>query len=377
MNDFIVDHQYGGFMCNADRKGNKITTNKRAWFDGRGIWVYSYLYNNLDQNPGYLETALKTVQFVLKLRPGRDEFWPWSYTRKGEVLNEVVPDIYGNLFIAEGLAEYSKASGERKYWDTAKEIVLDCMQLYDKDDYAYNINYGPPGAENIPAPRVLGHWMIFLNAARGMLNIQPDGDLESISERCIDALMNRHYVKDFNLMIEILAHDCTIPHGPYSRFVYTGHAIEVLWMIMAEAQRKGDKAMFDLAASRFRRHAEVAWDDVYGGIFRCLEDVDKNIWQIDKVQWAQAEFLTGLMLLIEHCGDSWAYRWFEKAYNYVIENYPLKKYGYSLWNIDGDRKMTFRKEAVRVENYHHPRHLMLNILSLERMINSNKSRNDV
>lgn len=46
MDEYIIDHQYGGFKCNTDRSGNNITNNKRTWFDGRGVWVYSYLYNN-------------------------------------------------------------------------------------------------------------------------------------------------------------------------------------------------------------------------------------------------------------------------------------------------------------------------------------------
>jgi hypothetical protein len=74
------------------------------------------------------------------------------------------------------------------------------------------------------------------------------------------------------------------------------------------------------------------------------------------------------MFLIEQTGDPWAYHWFEKMFRYVLDTYPLKKYGYSLWNIEGDRKVTFVKEGTRIENYHHPRHLMLNILTLERMI---------
>jgi hypothetical protein len=57
-------------------------------------------------------------------------------------------------------------------------------------------------------------------------------------------------------------------------------------------------------------------------------------------------------------------------YKYVMEKFPLKKYGYPLWNLGGDRKVTFIKEGIRTENYHHPRHLMLNILSLERIINA-------
>jgi hypothetical protein len=56
----------------------------------------------------------------------------------------------------------------------------------------------------------------------------------------------------------------------------------------------------------------------------------------------------------------------------VITTYPLKKYGSPLWMYAGNRKVEFEEfktRPKRVENYHHPRHLMLNILSLDRMIN--------
>ena len=45
MDKFVVDHKYGGFMCNTDRDGTNITTIKSARNMGRGIWVYSFLYN--------------------------------------------------------------------------------------------------------------------------------------------------------------------------------------------------------------------------------------------------------------------------------------------------------------------------------------------
>jgi len=72
--------------------------------------------------------------------------------------------------------------------------------------------------------------------------------------------------------------------------------------------------------------------------------------------------------MIEHTGDPWALEWFDTMYRYVLDKYPLEKHGFALWNIGGDRKVTFVKDGARVENYHHPRHLMLNILSLERII---------
>ena len=56
MDSCVVDHEYGGFMCTVDiRSGKLLDTKKTAWYEGRGMWVYSFLYNNLEQNPHFLE----------------------------------------------------------------------------------------------------------------------------------------------------------------------------------------------------------------------------------------------------------------------------------------------------------------------------------
>jgi len=89
---------------------------------------------------------------------------------------------------------------------------------------------------------------------------------------------------------------------------------------------------------------------------------------VDKVLWAQEEVLIGSLFVAEHTGAAWAGDMFRKMFEYVQAKYPLKQYGFPLWITSADRKVTFEKHAARVENFHHPRHLMLNLLSLERMI---------
>ena len=74
--EHVVDHEYGGFMCETDRDGTNITTNKRTWFEGRGIWVSSFLYNHIENDPKHLEVARKSVEFIMKLKPSGKEFWP-------------------------------------------------------------------------------------------------------------------------------------------------------------------------------------------------------------------------------------------------------------------------------------------------------------
>jgi len=364
---YVIDHEYGGFMCNTDRDGTNITQKKTTWYEGRGIWVYSFLYNKIAKDEKYLDVARKSVEFILKNEPKDDVLFAEEFTREGKPLTGPSKGIYGDLFVANGFSEYSKAINNESYWLKAKDILLKCLRIYDRPDYAFHVDYGPE-VQPFKGERVLGHWMIMLRLITQMLEFKSDPELEQIADRCIDALMNRHFISEYNLMNEVLNHDMKRSEGGFSQFVATGHAIESLWMVMAEALRRKDQNLFDLAAERFKFHLKVAWDDVYGGVFHYLKHVDNYTWQTTKALWAQEEVLIGLMLIIEHTGAQWAKDWYARMWNYVTDKFPLEQYGFPLWILYADRKVTFERHYDRVGNFHHPRHLMLNLLSLDRMI---------
>jgi mannose/cellobiose epimerase-like protein (N-acyl-D-glucosamine 2-epimerase family) len=376
MDKYVIDHQYGGFMCNTDRNGVNLSGTKETWFEGRGVWVYSFLYNNFGKHQPYLEVARKSLEFILRMRPsGEETLWPLRFTREGKPLTPPAIEIYGDLFIAEGLAEYSRAAGEPKYWDLAKELILKCVRIYDRPDYAPDIvaSYAGPKPFPFPGARIQGVSMVLTRIISQMLEQRADPDLEKTLSRSVDAVLNKHYNPEFQLNNELLNHDYSRPQNDLSQFVYTGHSIETLWMLLYEATRIKSPQLFDAAAERFRRHVEVAWDDVYGGVFRSLNNVDLNLWSLDKVLWAQEEVLVGSLFVFEKTGTPWAREMFAKMLTYVLDKYPLQRHGYALWTTAGDRKVSFEPHATRVENYHHPRHLMLNLLSLERMIRRGSS----
>ena len=145
MDKFVIDHELGGFMCNTDRDGTNLTTKKNSWYIGRGVWVYSFLYNELERKPEYLETAKKATEFILRDPPKGEDLWPAEYDKRGNAVEakgqyiggKYVPvskQVYGDLFIANGLAEYARACGDERYWDMAKQLVLKCVKLYDRPD---------------------------------------------------------------------------------------------------------------------------------------------------------------------------------------------------------------------------------------------------
>jgi mannose/cellobiose epimerase-like protein (N-acyl-D-glucosamine 2-epimerase family) len=60
------DRENGGFMCGLDYDGTRVNSEKLLWFQGRAMWVYSFLYNHFGKNPQHLEVARKTRDFLFR-----------------------------------------------------------------------------------------------------------------------------------------------------------------------------------------------------------------------------------------------------------------------------------------------------------------------
>jgi mannose/cellobiose epimerase-like protein (N-acyl-D-glucosamine 2-epimerase family) len=370
---WVVDHEYGGFTLKTGWNGPTLSYEKTSTYEGRGIWTYSFLYSKVDPNPRHLEAARKSVEFIMKHKPSGDTLWPSTYSREGKAISGPPTPIYPDLFIADGLQEFSKIKGNEQYWDIAKEIMFKCIRIYDRPGYYPEIGKSELGADTplmTGGARIQGHWFVLLWMATKMLEFRSDPEVEAVAARSVDAILNRHYNPAFGLNVEILNHDFSTAPEVIAEYVCTGHSIETLWMVLYEAVRKRDRALFDLAAERFRRHAEVAWDYVYGGVFYGLRNVDNNVWWTTKYGWVQMEALIGTLCIIEHTGAQWAKDYFARLYPWVMAKFPLKQYGYPLWIDSADRWVKFDKGdgSRRAENFHHPRQLMLNMLAVERMI---------
>lgn len=363
---YAVDDEYGGFLCHATPDGARVNTEKRAWYEGRGIWVYSRLYNTMGGNPRHLEIAEKSADFTLRLKPAGDSFWPASFTREGCPLTE--GEIYGDLFISLGLQELAKAPGKERYRAEAKDILLKCLRIYDRPDYP-----GKPFRPELPdimAPRMLGHWMIMIRIATQMLEAGPDREVENVVERCLDAIMDKHFNPRYQLVNEVLNHDFSRPDNEYERWSYLGHALETLWFVMDEGLRRNDRTLFDTAAERFMRHMETAWDPVYGGIFRSLNDVDRHTWMLDKIYLFYPEALIGLVMLVEQTGSRWSREWYDRVYRYMRSVFDVRAHGYNPWYTVPDRYGLPQPKDERIDNYHYPQHLLLNLQALDRMMNN-------
>jgi mannose/cellobiose epimerase-like protein (N-acyl-D-glucosamine 2-epimerase family) len=323
------------------------------------------MYNhNLAREDKYLDCARRSVDFILKHRPTDGGWWPAAYSREGEVIDPK-GGLPGDCYIAEGLAEFARATGDTKYEEIARETLFRALSRYD--DPAFQDSASPyPGARN------QWYWMLFMWFGTNWLKSRPDRELEAVVDRCLTALLDHHHNPDFDLWNLVINHDLSRPAGEnvaHSRLAGCGHATEATWMIMYEAVRRRDRALFDRAAKAFRRHVDVSRDDVYGGVFNDLEDVEANRWSnLTKIFWAQAFVLIGSLQAVEHTGAAWAAEMFARHFEYVEARCRLERWGFPLVIDSADRKVSALPKSSRKDIYHHPRYLMLCLEALERMV---------
>jgi N-acylglucosamine 2-epimerase len=386
-----VDHEYGGVMCSLDYDGTLMNSDKLMWFQGRAIWIYSFLYNNFGQNPRHLEIARKTKEFVLKYAPQKDGWYAELLSREGKVIKPFGGDIEGIYFIAEGLQEYAVAAQDNEARHLALTLVKKLFRYFNRPEFRYAGPDFPNLKPDGPCVRPQGTWMLNLNIATQILKRWNDPEIAEIADHAADAIFNRHYNPEIGLNTEMLYFDFTRPPGE-ERKSRVCHGIEVLWMVMDEANRRGDSSMWNACAERMHRHLDAGWDRIYGGICQWL-NVDEGGYQWPpetpvgtdfafrfigeynymKTLWGMNEVMVGCLNVFERTGADWAAKYFDLAYHVIKEKLSQKLRGLPGYTLFTDRRFTSHDHVARQDNYHPLRQPMLNILTLDRMIKKSNS----
>ena len=203
-----------------------------------------------------------------------------------------------------------------------------------------------------------------------------------MGDRALDAIVNRHYNPEIGLNVEELHADFSrTPDG--ASLCAVGHSVECYWMAMHEALRRGDAELWDLCAARVRRHLDVGWDHVYGGLVTAVNvDHPLHEWPIDrpvgtglefrergeynymKSFWSNNEVQIAALHIWTRTRAPWAARYFNLAQEVADTKFSLSPRGYPLYMLFSDRQIRFQPRTCRQDNYHLPRSLALNLLAL-------------
>ncbi|MCE5347653.1 MAG: AGE family epimerase/isomerase [Bacteroidales bacterium] len=373
------DKELGGFMCELHDDGSVQNDEKYIWYQGRAIWVYSFLYNNFGRDNKFLDIAIKTRDFMINNMYLGDGMWKESVNRQGMPVESTVAqgtsnDIYGAMFSAAGLIELYKATGNKDDLEIAKTSIWSSVKAYENPDYEGVTVAGI----NKKGLRTLGHSFMIIWNLTNLLKFQKDPKLEGLQNEHINHIINDFWNPEYGINNENLFHDYSRLPG-YESEMYTGHYLETLWILLYEALRKKDKQLFSTVKKRIRRIIEMGWDYVFEGlgtenyyVFSSNGKCQGPEYDL-KVMWAHTELLIATMTVFEFTGETWAKEWYERGREYCLKN--MANTGNGVWRQAVDRFGKDKKRpditVFRKDNFHQIRYMMMNLLSIERIINNN------
>jgi len=69
------DEEFGGYFTCLDREGKVFDTDKFIWLQGREVWMFSTLFNKVEQKQQWPDMALYGAEFLQKY--GHNENLNW------------------------------------------------------------------------------------------------------------------------------------------------------------------------------------------------------------------------------------------------------------------------------------------------------------
>ena len=374
------DEERGGVLCYLNDDGSVYDDEKPLWFQARAVFIYSLLYNEFGRNPRHLDIAQKTRDFIVRHMNAGGGNWYQRVRADGTLIGGIHDDatgewFYGMLYVVEGLAELYGATGNTADIDIVRETLHAALEAYEDPEYTGAWNYGSyPDDLSLTGFRVQSHSMAIIGVLNRLLSHIDDSALEKLQKEHVDLVMNTYYNPELGITNENLRHDFSRIEG-HEDYMQPGHSLETLWIVMFEAIRTKNAPLFEEAASRFRRYLELGWDFVFEGFgdmhYRVFDGPVRTCEKMyeTKSMWSHTELLIGLLHIYEYTGEPWAREWYERVRAYSIRTFETD---YGVWRLAVDRFGSEKKlrvySAKRKENYHFPRQLIFNLLSLDRMI---------
>lgn len=308
------DLECGGYFTCLDREGNVFDRDKFIWLQGREIWMFSMLYNQLEKRQEWLDCAIQGAEFMKKYGHDGNFNWYFSLTREGNPLVEPY-NIFSYTFATMAFGQLSLATGNAEYAEIARKTFDIILSKLENPKGKWN--KAVPGTRNMKSFALP---MILCNLA---LEIEPLLDqqfLEKTINTCIHEVMEVFYSPELGLIVEHVSVDGQLVDNFDGRLLNPGHAIEAMWFIMDLGVRLNRKDLIEKAVQIALQEVEYGWDKKFGGIFYFMDRLGHPVQQLEwdqKLWWVHLETMISMLKGYQLTGSQKCLEWFEKVHDYA------------------------------------------------------------
>ncbi|WP_372950689.1 AGE family epimerase/isomerase [Mariniphaga sp.] len=318
------DEELGGYFTCLDREGKVFDTDKFIWLQGREVWMFSTLFNKVEQKQQWLDMALHGAKFLQKHGHDGNLNWYFSLKRDGKPLVQPY-NIFSDCFATMAFGQLYKATGNEEYGQIAKNTFENILKRSDNPKGEYN--------KLVPGTRPLKGFslpMILCNLSLEIEHLLPEQLVDETIKKVLHEVMEVFYQPDSGLILENVKPDGSFSDSFEGRLLNPGHAIEAMWFIMDLSVRLQRPELAEKAVEIVLRTLEYGWDEDFDGIFYFLDVKGNPPQQLEwdqKLWWVHIETLISLIKGYALTKNEKCLTWFEKVHDYTWSHFADRVHG--------------------------------------------------
>lgn len=321
--DKSQDHEFGGYFTCLDRDGSVYDTDKFIWLQGREVWMFAKLYNEVEHKQEWLDCAIQGAEFLKKYGHDGQLNWYFALDREGQPLVEPY-NIFSYTFAVIAFGQLAIATGNKEYEEIARKTFDIVLSRVDNPKARWN--KAVPGSRSL---KTFDLPMILCNVALEIEPLLEPKFLHQTIDTCLHEVLDVFYRPELGLVVEALGKDGELVDSFDGRKLNPGHAIESTWFIMDLGKRLNRPDLIEKAVEISLAEVEYGWDEQYGGIFYFMDRLGKPRHELEfdqKLWWVHIETLISMLKGYQLTGNPKCLEWFERVHDYTWKHFADPDY---------------------------------------------------
>lgn len=329
-----IDNECGGYFTCFDREGNITDDRKYIWFQGRQLYIYAFLYNEVEKREEWLKKAKHGYEFLIQKAYAGNGRWQYVLDREGAVLEGTI-SIFSDFHVIHGLAEYLKAINMSDA--VGMRILKDSYEKLEKNvfDPEFKEIY-----ENTWSPVFIWHdmYLTCLATVEACYPVLGSETVNPLLNECVEKITAWFANDQYKVIFEAVTRNQEVDlSSPKGRFINPGHMHESSWFVMEAGVILQDRKILNRGLELAEWSNRVGEDKQYGGIISYAdalggvpEPIDwfaetNSLWN-EKVWWPNAEALACYAIAYARSKDKKYFEMFERQHDFCKKFYD-SQYG--------------------------------------------------
>ena len=362
-----LDLENGGYFSCLDREGRVYDTDKFMWLQGRQAWMFSTLYNQVEQREKWLKIAKSGVDFIRDKGMDAQGNVYFSLTADGRPLVQPY-NIFSDCFAAMAFAQYGIAAENQEYKELAKKTYLNILSKKDNPKGIYEKGTSSRPLKSFALPMILSNLVLELE------EILEPAEVEQTIDFSIQEVMEVFLDKKSGIIYEFVKPDGSFEDSFNGRLLNPGHGIEAMWFMIDIAVRRNDQGLIKKATETIIKILEYSWDEEFGGILYFLDSNGHPPQQLEwdqKLWWVHLETLVALAKAYEQTQNPKISQWYTKVHHYSWQHFSDPEHGewFGYLNRRGEALLNLKGGKWK-GCFHVPRAMLQCWRTFERMENN-------